>query len=195
MGKKGLWDQINLNDTSGVAGMDDFLVAGDAELFEPQGLSDHYHRSVQHITEHGRKKTKTTYSSGSRVTYRGNAGDLVPYVSDLRMGQTGTVVTVLSKEGNHITERDGRVFVKWDTGSFIPVNAHHLKRSRNRIASTFQIRSASIDAFLGDFMRVANRENELVHKATHDLWALSDSGDGQFVVSRLFTEDGEPVKV
>ena len=193
MDKKGLWEQINLNDTPEVSAMDAFLAAGVEEMFEPQGLDDHYHQSVQHLTEHGRRKNKKSYSSGARVAYRGNSGDLVPYVHDLKIGQTGTVVTVRSKEGNHITERDGRVFVKWDSGAFIPVNAHHLTNSRKRIASTFQLRSASIDAFLGDFMRVAS-ENELIHKATHDLWSLSVGGDGQFVVSRLFSEDGKPLK-
>ncbi len=49
-------------------------------------------------------------------------------------------------------------------------------------------------ASLGDlteFMKVA--EGKLIHKSTNDLWSYSKDADGNFLVSRLFDDEGEPL--
>jgi hypothetical protein len=50
-------------------------------------------------------------------------------------------------------------------------------------------------ASLGDlsgFLRVSS--NLLIHKSTNDLWNVSKTADGSFEVSRLFDDDGSPLK-
>lgn len=50
-------------------------------------------------------------------------------------------------------------------------------------------------ASLGDltgFLRVSS--NLLVHKSTNDLWNVTKTADGAFEVSRLFDDDGSPLK-
>ena len=44
----------------------------------------------------------------------------------------------------------------------------------------------------GDYEPESNDE-ELVHKATDDLWSFSKGDDG-YVISRLFDETGDPLK-
>ena len=46
---------------------------------------------------------------------------------------------------------------------------------------------------LTDFLKVAS--GALVHKSTKDLWSYSKDADGNFLVSRLFDGEGEPLKV
>ena len=46
---------------------------------------------------------------------------------------------------------------------------------------------------LTDFLKVSN--GALVHKSTKDLWSYSKDADGNFLVSRLFDDEGEPLKV
>jgi hypothetical protein len=36
--------------------------------------------------------------------------------------------------------------------------------------------------------------NLLIHKSTNDLWNVSKTADGSFEVSRLFDDDGSPLK-
>ena len=50
-------------------------------------------------------------------------------------------------------------------------------------------------ASLGDlsgFLRVSS--NLLIHKSTSDLWNVTKTADGAFEVSRLFDDDGSPLK-
>lgn len=53
------------------------------------------------------------------------------------------------------------------------------------------IRVASLGDLTG-FLRVSN--DLLVHKSTRDLWSVSKTADGAFEVSRLFDDDGSPLK-
>jgi len=49
---------------------------------------------------------------------------------------------------------------------------------------------------LGDlsmFFNSTSRVDELVHKATKDLWAVKQTG-GQYVIQRLFNDNGEPLR-
>jgi len=41
---------------------------------------------------------------------------------------------------------------------------------------------------------VTGSRDELVHKATKDLWSFREDG-GQFVIERLFNDSGDPLKV
>jgi hypothetical protein len=53
-------------------------------------------------------------------------------------------------------------------------------------------------ADLGDissfFTTASSGQDELVHKATRDLWSFRNDG-GQFVIERLFDDSGRPLKV
>lgn len=50
-------------------------------------------------------------------------------------------------------------------------------------------------ASLGDLTQFLKRaDGKLVHKSTNDLWSYSKDADGNFLVSRLFDDNGEPLK-
>jgi hypothetical protein len=50
-------------------------------------------------------------------------------------------------------------------------------------------------ASLGDLTQFLKRaDGKLVHKSTSDLWSYSKDADGNFLVSRLFDDEGEPLK-
>lgn len=54
------------------------------------------------------------------------------------------------------------------------------------------VRIASVDQLAG-FTRVAN--DTLIRKSERDLWSLKQSEEGDWVIERLFDEDGKPLKV
>ena len=60
----------------------------------------------------------------------------------------------------------------------------------NDKTATFRVASLGD---LTDFLKVAS--GALVHKSTKDLWSYSKDADGNFLVSRLFDDEGEPLKV
>ena len=50
-------------------------------------------------------------------------------------------------------------------------------------------------ASLGDLTQFLKRaDGKLIHKSTDDLWSYSKDADGNFLVSRLFDDEGEPLK-
>jgi hypothetical protein len=51
-------------------------------------------------------------------------------------------------------------------------------------------RVASLDDLVG-FERVSS--NTLVRKPDRDLWALSQTEDGEWVIKRVFDDDGNPI--
>ena len=61
---------------------------------------------------------------------------------------------------------------------------------RRVMTSSFRVASLGD---LTDFLKVSN--GALVHKSTKDLWSYSKDADGNFLVSRLFDDEGEPLKV
>ena len=94
-----------------------------------------------------------------------------------------------------ITNHDNRVFVKWDTGEFCPMDATHLRRvAGTKQAQAVQLRVSNLGDISELFATAGSKEGDLVHKATEDLWSVSKEGD-QFVISRLFDDSGEPLKV
>lgn len=56
----------------------------------------------------------------------------------------------------------------------------------------FRLRAASLGD-LTSFLKVA--EGTLIHKSTKDLWSFTKDADGNFLVSRLFDNNGEPLKI
>jgi hypothetical protein len=64
---------------------------------------------------------------------------------------------------------------------------------------------AGIDSYLSDsVIKVASLDDlfsfdrvdkqHLIHKATHDLWAINKDKDGNVQIARLFDNSGEPIK-
>lgn len=127
---------------------------------------------------------------GTRVQFAGNLAAVLMYETPPASGTRGTIVTVRSASGD-LTSLDGLVFVKWDTGSFFPVYREHLRFAEEQSTRDFTRRVASIGD-LSDFIKSA--KDELVHKATKDLWSLRKEGN-EFVIERLFDETGKPLKV
>lgn len=54
-----------------------------------------------------------------------------------------------------------------------------------------RVRIASVDQLKG-FTRVSS--NTLVRMSEKDLWGLKEDEDGEFIIERLFDEDGNPLK-
>jgi len=147
--------------------------------------------SIRSLSDAGREASglPLPVGAGTRVSFRGNLGALLAYAEPPEAGAEGEVVTVRSASGD-ITAMDGLVFVKWDSGSFLPVHREHL-RSAKPVQSAFSKRVACIGD-LSDFMKSAG--DDLIHKATKDLWSMRKEGDG-YVIERLFNDSGSPLKV
>jgi hypothetical protein len=67
---------------------------------------------------------------------------------------------------------------------------HEMSDVANDKTATFRVASLGD---LTDFLKVAS--GALVHKSTKDLWSYSKDADGNFLVSRLFNDEGKPLKV
>ena len=159
--------------------------------------------SVRHLTDRIREASglPLPVEAGTRVSFRGNLGAVLSYSGTLREADEGTVVTVRVPSSRNraadrlgstnLTALDRLVFVKWDSGDFLPVQAEHLRAAKAQETSSFLMRVASM-LDLTDFMKVSGED--LVHKATKDLWAMRKDGD-EFVIERLFDETGKPLKV
>ena len=87
--------------------------------------------------------------------------------------------------------------IKW--GSSPSINEHLRSKSigsdfetvRGTISKSASIKVASLGDLTG-FLRVSS--NLLVHKSTNDLWNVTKTADGAFEISRLFDDDGSPLK-
>ncbi len=75
-------------------------------------------------------------------------------------------------------------------GNFGQGEHHDLTEVAQGKTATFRVASLGD---LTDFLKVAN--GTLVHKSTKDLWSFNKDADGNFLVSRLFDDEGEPLKV
>lgn len=142
----------------------------------------------------GRTASLGVIPSGTRVAFDGKLSSIIAYPSPPERGETGTVVMVRTAMGD-TTEQDGVVFVKLDSGRLMGIHRGHLLRASatNRTANAYRMTVTAMGD-LTDFMKSAGGDDELIHKATKDLWKLSKSG-GEFVIERLFDETGKPLKV
>ena len=134
-----------------------------------------------------------SWASGTRVAFQLTLSSLLAYPNPPNPKVLGTVVKCRTATGD-TTVSDGMVFVKWDSGGFMPIHAAHLKQVAGVRTATANTRRVSSMGDLSDFMRTAGGEGDLVHKSTKDLWKLSKSKEG-YVIERLFDTDGEPLKV
>lgn len=159
-----------------------------------EGATSH---SMQNLTDKGREAAalKLPVEAGTRVTFVANLGSVMAYSDIPGDGVGGTVITVKTVNGNS-TSWDGRVMVSWDDGKFRPVSALHL-RSANVVRKQAKM-VRMVVSNLGDISSLfgptkVGGGDELVHKATKDLWSFKQDGEG-YVIERLFNEDGNPLK-
>lgn len=152
--------------------------------------------SMSMLTDKGRSASaiQLPQVAGTRVRFVANIGSVLTYDNVPDPSITGMVVTVKTADGP-VTDQGGRVFVAWDDGVFRPIFAEHL-----RLAGPSQRRSSNVRMVVGSLgdissMFTANsREGELIHRSTKDLWAVKKDG-GNFVIERLFNDEGKPLKV
>lgn len=132
---------------------------------------------------------------GARVAFVTNIGSVLQWTDPPADGAEGTVVMVRTAEGDQ-TSLNGLVFVKFDNGQFLQVDPEYLRpaATNTKLASNFVRRVANLGDLSG-FLRWGNDDNELVHKATKDLWSFETTETGEFVISRLFDDTGAPLRV
>jgi len=158
--------------------------------------SDHYN-SMKALTDRQKEAEAVSLpvSPGTRVSFITNVGSVLTYPNPPDPNSVGTVVTVRSANGD-TTAHNEMVFVQWDGGNFLPVHRMHLKAAvRNQKRASSVVMKVSNLGDLGAFFSPSKRsKNDLVRKSTKDLWSLQKDGD-QYVLSRLFNESGDPLKV
>lgn len=166
------------------------------EVIQGREIGGDFYSSMQGLTQQGRqaKALPLGQVAGTRVRFVANLSSVLTYddVPDPKVA--GTVVTVKTAEGPR-TDLDGRVFVAWDDGKFRSVFAEHLRLAGPSTKKSSMVRM--VVGNLGDISSLfttASRDNELVHRATKDLWAVKKDG-GSFVIERLFDDTGKPLKV
>jgi len=137
--------------------------------------------------------------AGTRVGFVADLDSVLSYPDIPDQGVEGTVVVVRSAHGD-LTSHEGRVFVTWDDGKFRAIRAEHLRfiKSGKRTARSVRMVVSDLDSLAAFFTpaigSTAQAGDDLVHKATKDLWSFRQEGQN-FVIERLFKEDGEPLKV
>lgn len=181
-------------DTAG--SIDHFLDNAVDQTLTGNNLEDARTSSLQALTQREREKNALglPVDAGVRVRFAGALGAVMSYDNPPHPGTEGTVVMVRSAFGD-ITNHDSRVFVKWDTGEFCPMDTTHLRRVAGaKQAQAVQLRISNLGDISELFSTAGSKEGDLIHKATEDLWSVSKEGD-QFVISRLFDDSGEPLKV
>jgi len=156
--------------------------------------------SIRALTEAHRKKGALTppVQAGTRVAFEANLGSVLAYDDIPEDKAAGTVVTVRCADGD-VTAYNDRVHVLWDDGKFRPIMAEHLCLANplDKQASTVRRCFSSLGDLASLFEPALGRtasDSDLVHKATKDLWSFHRDG-GQYVIERLFSEDGAPLKV
>lgn len=154
--------------------------------------------SMRDLTDKGREANSLPLPvpAGTRVRFDANVGSVLTYDDIPGDGVEGTVIKVKSAEGK-TTSFDGRVFVNWDDGTFRPIMAEHLRPApgTNRQASAVAIRVGSLDMVEQMFVQHKRAGDELIHRATKDLWSFRQEPTGGYVIERLFDYKGEPLKV
>lgn len=138
------------------------------------------------------KCIKLPVESGTRVSFSGTLGSILTYDNPPMPETNGTVVTVRTAFGDSTTH-EGMVFVKWDTGEFGSFKPVHIYPSTSKQANNVKVRVSNIGDISALFAN-SNKEGELIHKATQDIWSFKKTNDG-FTIERLFDDSGEPLKV
>lgn len=135
--------------------------------------------------------------SGTRVSFKYNTGSLLTYDDIPNPGIEGVVVKVKCAEGKVTSTEDGRVFVQWEDGKFRAILSKHLNRSNSskKCANVLRIKISSLNNISSFFIHSNTDNDELIHKATKDLWSFSTNSSGEYIIERLFDFDGDPIKV
>lgn len=167
------------------------------DVLQGREMGDKTSTSLQDLTDRGRAAAAIDpdQKAGTRVRFVANLGSVLTYADIPDPDMEGTVVTVKTADGI-TTNQEGRLFVQWDDGKFRPIMAEHLRLTKGSKRSN-SVRMVVAD--LGDISAffapaASGRNDELVHKATKDLWSFRQDGDN-YVIERLFDETGEPIKV
>ena len=185
------WSNLMLGQQSRTASaIDDYLSGKDAAATVD-------HTGLRALTDRGREANSLPLPAdvGTRVAFISNIGSVLQWQDPPADNAEGTVVMVRTAEGDQ-TGLNGFVFVKFDDGRFLQVDPQFLRRAsgNQKRASAFTRRVSNLGDLTG-FLRWGNDDNELVHKATRDLWSFETTDKGEFVISRLFQDNGEPLKV
>lgn len=176
--------------------MSDFWDEMTMGMHRVSSLDDHLsgrlsNESVRALTDKFRAENALhlPVEAGTRVSFVGNLGAVLSYPNPPEGGEEGTVVSVRTATGD-TTHLDDTVFVKWDTGLFLPTFREHLRLASGQ-AEGFVMRVSALQD-LTDFFKTSGED--LVHKATKDLWSVKQKGD-EYVIERLFDDTGAPLKV
>ena len=168
----------------------------DAHLGGNRMEGDHFN-SVRVLTDSGRAKAalKLPVKAGTRVSFVENLGSLLTYENPPSHKMEGTVVTVRTADGDTTYHHD-RVFVQWDDGEFRSIHREHLRRANlnNKKASNVRMVVSNLGDLSNFFTASDKNGTDLIHKATEDLWSLEKEG-GEYVLTRLFDDQGSPLKV
>jgi len=150
--------------------------------------------AVRDLTERSRAANamKLPVEAGTRVAFKHNLGSVLAYATIPE--DKGTVVTVRSAGGD-VTVHNGMVMVAWDDGNFLPVSPEHLKRvnADQERANNVRLSFVEFSSISSMFEQARMGSEDLVHRATKDLWSFKQDG-GNYVIERLFSEDGSPLK-
>lgn len=135
---------------------------------------------------------KDVYGDGDDDDYDGDAieEEALDYIK-----RKGYRVKMSGFDASTIGERKGKPIQMDDedkdtVGNFGQGEHHDMTDAARGKKATFRVASLGD---LTDFLKVAS--GALVHKSTKDLWSYSKDADGNFLVSRLFDDEGEPLKV
>ena len=184
------WDKLTEGYNGKVAASMDHYLGG--RPFD----GDHYN-SVRLLTDSGREKAslKLPVKAGTRVSFVDNLGSLLTYDNPPAKGTKGTVVTVRTADGD-TTYFDENVFVQWDDDVFRPIHRQHLRRAsgNKKRASSVRLVTSNLGNLSDFFKEACNASGYLIHKATEDFWSLEKCQEG-YVLSRLFDDNGSPLKV
>jgi len=167
-------------------------------VLQGKTLGDSRTTSLQDLTDKAREANslQPPYTAGQRVTFVANVGSVLTYDDVPGDGVEGTIILVKSG-GEKITAQDNLVFVNWDDGKFRPILAEHLRPGslNKRMASNVAVRVAHFGLVNQFFTHHKAGNDELVHKATKDLWSFRKDENEGYVIERLFDYKGEPLKV
>jgi len=155
-------------------------------------------KGLRALTDQGRAANAFQIQAavvGTRVAFITNIGSVLQWRDPPSDGSEGTIVMVRTGDGDQ-TSLNGLIFVKFDNGQFLQVDPEYLRSAvgNTKVASSFTRRVANLGDLSG-FLRWGSDDSDLVHKATRDLWSFETTDKGEFVISRLFKDTGEPLKV
>ena len=180
MGHDNFWDRLlEGSNRSSASSIDSHFSDSSESFVSVRGLTDKM-RSANSLP--------LPIEAGTKVVFAGGLGAYLTYEDCPPKNAQGEVVLVRSANGG-ITHHEGKVFVKWDDGKLRTIHAEHLRLANDKRALTFK--TSSLDD-LTQFLKKA--EGKLVNTSTNDLWSYSKDAEGNFVVERLFDDEGEPLK-